>query len=99
MARASWSKAGWVLGWRRMMRSSMPSRSYASIAPASSSMRPATDPPPVLAGVSQLAVHADGAAQRGRVAALGLQSRVHVGQPLASRSSGSPNQAVFQASA
>lgn len=36
-----------------------------------------------LVGLSQLAVHAYGAAQRGRVAAFGLQYRVHVGQPLA----------------
>ena len=36
-----------------------------------------------LAGISQFAVHAYGAAQRGRVAAFGLQRRVHAGQPLA----------------
>ncbi len=47
------------------------------------STRPANDPPPVWSGLSQLAVHAYGAAQRGRVAAFGLQHRVHVGQPLA----------------
>ncbi len=51
-----------------------------------------------LAGISQLAVHADGAAQRGRVAAFGLQRRVQASR-WPSRSSGSPNQAVFQASA
>jgi hypothetical protein len=82
MARASRSNVGWVLGWRWMMRSSMPSRSYASIARASSSVGLANDPPLVWAGISQLAVHAYGAAQRGRVAAFGLQRRVPVGQSL-----------------
>ncbi len=36
-----------------------------------------------LAGISQLPVHADGAAQRGRVAAFGLQRRAQASQPLA----------------
>jgi len=81
MARASRSNAGQVPGWRRTMRS-MRSRSYASIAgqlAGEADERPAAG----LARISHLAVHAYGPAQRGRVAAFGLQRRVHAGQPLA----------------